>query len=41
LDVRKLGAMNESDDFYLAYWQHCKAVDARAMAPTETGWRIT
>jgi len=33
--VRKLGAMNESDDFYLAHWRHCKAVDGRDMAPTE------
>jgi hypothetical protein len=27
--------MLEFDDFYLAYWQHCKEVDGRAVAPTE------
>jgi hypothetical protein len=27
--------MIEFDDFYLAYWQHCKEIDARAVAPTE------
>ena len=25
----------EFDDFYLAYWQHCKAIDGRALSPTE------
>jgi hypothetical protein len=33
--ARKPGAMLEFDDFYLAYWQHCKAIDGRAVAPTE------
>jgi hypothetical protein len=33
--VRKPGTMLEFDDFYLAYWQHCKAIDGRAVAPTE------
>jgi hypothetical protein len=25
----------EFDDFYLAYWQHRKAIDGRAVSPTE------
>jgi hypothetical protein len=25
----------EFDDFYLAYWGHCKAIDGRAVSPTE------
>jgi hypothetical protein len=33
--THKPGAMIEFDDFYLAYWQHCKAIDGRAVAPTE------
>jgi len=33
--TRKPGALIEFDDFYLAYWQHCIAIDGRAVAPTE------
>jgi hypothetical protein len=25
----------EFDDFYLAYWSHCKGIDGRAVSPTE------
>jgi hypothetical protein len=32
---RHTGSEVEFDDFYLAYWQHCKALDGRALAPTE------
>jgi hypothetical protein len=33
--AREHGTDLEFDDFYLAYWQHCKAIDGRALAPTE------
>jgi hypothetical protein len=33
--TREPGAELEFDDFYLAYWQHCKSIDGRALAPTE------
>jgi len=33
--TRKPDSMLEFDDFYLAYWQHWKEVDGRAVAPTE------
>jgi hypothetical protein len=33
--TREAGANIEFDDFYLAYWQHCKAIDGRAVAPSE------
>ena len=32
---RVTGSELEFDDFYLAYWQHCKAIDGRALSPTE------
>ena len=33
--VRESGAKVEFDEFYLDYWQHCKAINGRAMTPTE------
>jgi hypothetical protein len=32
---RAPGAELEFDDFYLAYWEHCKAFDGRAVSPSE------
>lgn len=32
---RDTSAELEFDEFYLAYWQHCKAIDGRALSPTE------
>lgn len=32
---RDVSSQVEFDEFYLAYWQHSKALDGRALAPTE------
>jgi hypothetical protein len=32
---RDTSAELEFDEFYLAYWHHCKAIDGRALSPTE------